>query len=313
MLSNRTEELFQLEFQNIPLITDHPISNDVDDLPDTVVYNKDDAEVKESAIRSFEHSNIEFFLGGLTASRDIDSVSILSSSLLALVKGMEENSIIRLYRTIGTIPTTSSRHYIKMTSTRINPSTGNRYRRNVKVPIHNFPNINLGTITANNIRFHLNIFCLRSTGCLQGKSAAYRPFSHTERLVIVGSMNLARLLQCNHHSMISDAVDESEDLIDSNKAEIKRLLECHMGPRDAGTAQHWVSGGDFFCLSNEHTRPIEISSRRDWAISFISDFELSMSLIANGILKIPEIGGKCFAPSDTFVLKVSKKVFSLID
>jgi hypothetical protein len=325
MFSNRTEELFEEAFQDIPVTTgDIEISPKeatppVEECKFESVFNVDDAATAadeyddDNAIRSFESRNLEFFLDGLTASRDIDSVSILSNSLLALVKGMEENSIIRLYRTIGKIPTTSSRHYIKMVSTRINPSTGNRQRQTVKVPLHNFPNINIGTITANNIRFHLNIFCLRSIGPLQGKRVAYRPFSHTERLVIVASMNLARLLQCKHISMINDAIDESEDLTVSHKSEMKILLESHEAPRDKGAPHHWVSGGDFFCLSNEHTNPIEISSRRDWAISFLSDFELSMSLIARGILKIPEIGGKCFAPSDTFVLKVTKKVSFLTD
>jgi hypothetical protein len=313
MLSNGAEDMFEHAFQNIAVSTDIQISNEAATSVDDNEPESDDAEVKDTAIRSFELRPIEFFLGGLTASRDIDSISILSHSLVALIKGMEENSIIRLYRTIGNMPTTSSRHYIKMVSYKIIPSTGIRQRRTVKVPIHNFPNINLGTITANNIRFHLNIFCLRSKGYLQAKSAAYRPLAHSERLVIVASMNLARLLQCNHLSMISDAVDESANLSDSNKEEIKRLLEFHTGPRDAGSPHHWVSGGDFFCLHNEHTNPIEISSRRDWAISFLSDFELSVSLIASGILQIPEIGKKCFAPSDTFVLKVSKKVSFLVD
>jgi len=49
MLSNRIEELFQQEFQNIPVIsTVNPISNEatnpgVNDQSETVVDNKDDA------------------------------------------------------------------------------------------------------------------------------------------------------------------------------------------------------------------------------------------------------------------------------
>jgi len=319
MISN-AEELFEQAFQTIPTTTDNPISNE-EATPShvesaSILVDNKDAEAEHNSSICSEMHTLEYFLKGLTASRDIDSISILSNSLVALVKGMEENSIIKLYRTIGKLPTTSSRHYIKMHSTRMHSSSaGQQQRRIIKVPLHNFPNINLGTITSNNIRFHLNIFCLRSNGghYLQGNRSAYRPFSHPERLVIVASMNLARLLQCKHLSIIHNAVDESEDLTDFNKSEIKRLLQFQKGPRDIDAPHHWVSGGDFFCLSNEHTYPIEISSRRDWAVSFLSDFELCMNLIANGILKIPEIGGKCFAASDTFVLKVSKKVTSVID
>ena len=66
---------------------------------------------------------------------------------------MEKNAVVKISRAVSNRPSTSSRHSI---ATRVKVKSGKLVKKDKS--LHQFQNINIGTVTANNIRFHLNIF-----------------------------------------------------------------------------------------------------------------------------------------------------------
>jgi hypothetical protein len=98
---------------------------------------------------------------------------------------MESKSVVKLLNTVGDIPTTSSRHCVKQ---KLRNRDGTTQMK--KTPLHHFQNISLGTVMANNIRFHLVIYCIQHEG-IGGKTKGYRPMTTNKRFVIVAALNLA--------------------------------------------------------------------------------------------------------------------------
>ena len=143
------------------------------------------------------HSILEY----VKCSRDVDSISLLAPSISCLIHAMEPKSVVKLMNMVGDIPTTSSRHCVKQ---KIRKRDG--VTKIKKTPLHHFQNITLGTVTANNIRFHLVLYSLQHDG--RGKTIGYRPMTTQKRCVIVGALNLARMIQCNRAKRIKRAWTE---------------------------------------------------------------------------------------------------------
>ncbi len=241
-------------------------------------------------------------------SRDIDSISILSHSILKLIHTMESKSIVKISNMVGNIPTTSSRHCVKQ---KICKRDGQMQTK--KTPLHHYQNICLGTLTANNIRFHLVIYSLQQEG--MGKTKGYRPMTTNKRLVVVGSLNLARMLQCNRSTRIKKAWTKfcDHDLpslheipIDVEKVrEILNLIieRDQQQSQEMRHSQHWVSGGEKFYLKSPATSASEVSTTRDHALDFFWLFEAGLTLISLGILHCAEVWSWCFTPADNNIMK----------
>jgi hypothetical protein len=234
----------------------------------------------------------------ITCTRDIDSISLFSPSLPALLNSLEKTSIIKLSRSIGDTPTSSSRHSVKQKLWKTNGRSVTKY-----TPLHDFQNITLGIVIANNIRFHLNIFSLKNEGI--SKTSGYRPMSLVKRLVIVAAMNLARMLQCHRarrikKAWISHCQEGGSDTVISTRNEINSLLQERIDA-DVCTpiiVQNWVSGGELFYLKHDSTKVSEVSSAKTDALSFLLDFEYAIKLIGLGILNCHEIWSWCFTKVD---------------
>jgi hypothetical protein len=121
--------------------------------------------------------------GCLVASRDVDSICLFSNSIVDIITAMEKNAVVKISRAVSNRPSTSSRHSV---ATRVKVKSGKLVKKDKS--LHQFQNINIGTVTANNIRFHLNIFDLEEDQPLK-YFTDYRPFTHIKRLVIVAAMN----------------------------------------------------------------------------------------------------------------------------
>ena len=234
----------------------------------------------------------------LTCSRDIDSISILSPSATSLLRTMESRAVVKISSMVGNFPTTSSRHCVKQ---RIRGRGGGQCTK--KTPLHHFQNICLGTVTANNIRFHLNIYSLQHEG--SGKSKGYRPMTTSKRLILVACLNLARMLQCNRATRIQQAWDKfcslrgASTIIDVNVEGIDLIWNNYNnGVTQIKHPQHWVSDGELFYLKHNATKASEVSTTRDNAHCFFHYFEKALDLIAYGILFCEEIWNWCFSKVD---------------
>jgi len=227
----------------------------------------------------------------VTCSRDIDSIAVLAPSISQILKVMEPSCIIKISRMVQDRPTTSSRYSVQQ-----------RIQRNGKtslkhIPLHDHQNITLGTVIANNIRFHLNIYSLKYEG--PSKTPGYRPFTEIKRLVIVAALNLARMLQCNRARRLLKAWSTTA-LDKSKKVTVSDILSTRMGNNALKPkhAQHWVSGGEVFFMKNDAMKASELSCVQKEALPFLIDFETSLKLISHGILNSEEIWKWSFSHSD---------------
>mmetsp|Transcript_6907 Transcript_6907/g.13017 ORF Transcript_6907/g.13017 Transcript_6907/m.13017 type:complete len:1038 (+) Transcript_6907:129-3242(+) len=245
----------------------------------------------------------------MKCSRDIDSISILSHSVFDLIHTMESKSVVKISNMVGDVPTTSSRHCVKQ---KLRKRDGRIQIK--KTPLHHYQNICLGTLTANNIRFHLVMYSLQHEG--SGKTKHYRPLTTNKRLVIVGSLNLARMLQCQRAKRIKKAWDQfcRNDLpslgeIPIDVETINDILnvliteEDQQHPQGVRHSQHWVSGGEMFYLKNPQTCASEVSSTRDHAMDFFHRFEAGLMLLSFGILHCTDIWNWCFTLADKNIMK----------
>jgi len=250
------------------------------------------------------HSILEY----VKCSRDIDSISILSPSISKLINTMEIKSIVKISNMVGDVPTTSSRHCVKQ---KIRKRDGQIQTK--KTPLHHYQNICLGTLTANNVRFHLVVYSLQQEG--MGKTKGYRPMTTNKRLAIVGSLNLACMLQCQRAKRIKKAwtnfCDNDLPSLGDIPIDVEKIIEIlnfiierdQQQSQEMRHSQHWVSGGEKFYLKNPATSASEVSTTRDHALEFFSLFEAGLMLISLGILHCADVWSWCFTQADNNIMK----------
>ena len=281
----------------IPFDFSNDITNTIslsNDEPPVVV--PDDEPPKSTATYDLDYyQHLKHLLRQSKISRDIDSIALLGNRLDSLVNVLEPKSILKLSRLISNLPSTSSRHAIKM---RVRTRRGKL--KSKLIPLHQFQNIRLGIVTAGNIRFHINFYCLRMDE-IQTSKANWRPLTKCRRLVIAAALNFARLLQ---NEMLSDIYNEvlSLDEDDDMKPLIKELLDLrfqHSPSMKLKHDQHWVSSGEWFYINEKGTNKAEVSSCQAEAIPFLRDFMFALQIISYGILKLNNIWSWCIAPFET--------------
>ena len=272
-------------------------SQSLDQQEDPINSDTDPESEPPESLEARKHK-LRMLLPLLTCSRDVDSIAVITSSVAKLIDFMEDFSVIKLSRQIGNVPTTSSRHSIRHKIH--NNKTGQSVQK--QIALHKHQNINLGTVTSNNIKFHLNVYCLKNPG--SGTSALdWRPFTTCGRVVIAAAMNLARMLQCGRARQLKIAYEKYSlsDVNDQmNKEEITNYLDEKIEKEEnrRDRTPHWISGGEVFYLKSDTTKYAEISACKTDALPFFRDFELSFTLVSLGILGCGEIWERSLEMTD---------------
>lgn len=239
--------------------------------------------------------HLKYLLRQSKISRDIDSIALLGNRLDSLINVLEPTSILKLSRLISDLPSTSSRHAIKMMT-----RTRKGKLKSKLIPLHQFQNIRLGIVTAGNIRFHINFYCIRMDE-IQKSKVHWRPFTKCRRLVIAAALNFARLLQ---NEMLGDIYREVLLLEDDDEMKpiLKELLELRLHDSPSMKLkhdQHWVCSGEWFYINGKGTDKAEVSSCQAEAIPFLMDFVFALQIISYGILKLNNVWSWCIAPFET--------------
>lgn len=255
---------------------------------------KQEEESEESSNKMLFLPTLGSFLRQTKVSRDIDSIAILGNDLAEIIEALEDSSIVKLSQLVSDVPSTSSRHSVKMKIKTHSRKEVWRY-----IPLNVFQNIRLGLVTAGNVRFHINIYCLRNEEVYK-TGIKWRPFTKCRRQVVSACLNLARLFQCNMVIRIKKLLLELQEDIDS-KDHILQLLDDRQAKTNEMTSrhsQHWVSAGEMFYTNSKDTCKTEISSVKKEAIPFLKDFNLALELVAYGILSVKEIWSWVIPPFD---------------
>lgn len=276
---------------------------------DESVQSADQTDLDEPFYPPFK-SRLYNILHNLSITKDIDSISLLGSSLTNVIYAMEETSIVRLNRMISNTPTTSSRHCVMQEYHKKEAGQG---KSKQKVSLHSFQNMTLGTVTSNNVRFHITMYCVADNKKM-GQSE-YMPFTQAKCLAVIAALNLARLCHGNQFQLVHGVLetyeqkedndhnnDDNDDLcrkaginVSAMKTSIGNLRE---GCYHRTDHQHWLSGGENFYFKQNGRKPAEISTCKEDAIAFLQTFEVCLDLVSEGILKIPELGNICISETD---------------
>ena len=265
----------------------------------------DQTDVEEPVYEPFK-SRLCDVLHNLSVTKDIDSISLLGSCLTNVIYAMEDTSIVRLHRMISNTPTTSSRHCVIQEYH--NKKTG-QGKSKQKVSLHSFQNMTLGTVTSNNLRFHITIYCVADNKKM--RQSDYKPFTQTKCLAVIAALNLARLCCGNQFHLVHNILQTYEQKEDNDdwchktgihisgmKTSLENLRQSICGSYNHTNHQHWLSGGENFYYKQNGRKPAEISTCKADAIAFVQTFEGCLDLVSEGILKLPEISNICISEMD---------------
>ena len=275
---------------------------------DKSVQSADQTDLDAPVYQPFK-SRLCDVLHTLSCTKDIDSISLLGSSLTNVICAMEETSIVRLNRMVSNTPTTSSRHCVMQEYHKMEAGQG---KSKQKVSLHSFQNVTLGTVTSNNIRFHITMYCVADNKRM--RQSEYRPFTQAKCLAVIAALNLARLCYGNQFRLVHGVLERYEQKEDNDdnddwcrkagihisgiKTSLENLKESICGGYHCTDHQHWLSGGENFYFKQNGRKPAEISTCKEVAIAFLRTFEVCLDLVSEGILKIPELRNICISEMD---------------
>ena len=153
---------------------------------------------------------------------DIDSIILSSSYLYSLLSSLDERSIFNV--------STSVDRFTRATKSRLNvtfhpdfPFNGRKKMRTLN--LGSFPNIEVGTVTIVNQKFHLHMFWLNPS--FTPKTS----FFHSKyALVVTAALNMARLWCKDQPTYVNNPYNLNQEFFPSKKADDLRIFVDELMP-----------------------------------------------------------------------------------